>query len=259
MDVTAIIQARMTSSRLPGKIVKQVGGRPLLALMIERVRQARRIARVIIATTTNREDDVVAALGAELGVPVFRGSERHVLERFSQAAVRYSGEIIMRLTGDCPLIDPDLLDELVAFFGRGEYDYASNCLEPTLPDGLDAEIFTRRALLEAYEEARLPSEIEHVTAFINQRPDRYRLGSWRHGRDLSGLRWTVDEAEDFEFVRQVLEMLPDGRNFRMQDVLTLLAERPELLAINSGFQRNEGLMKSLREDVDFIEAHGKGE
>lgn len=252
--VTAIIQARMASTRLPGKVMKEVLGRPLLSYLIERVRCCKRIKDIILATTLNSEDDSIAMCGSNKGVDVFRGSEKNVLERYYKAATRFDARHIMRITADCPLIDPGLLDKLIEYNFSQNYDYASNAVAPTLPDGLDAEIFTFRALNYAHKHAVLPSELEHVTPYIFNHPEMFKIGSWLYQEDLSKLRWTVDEPEDFEFVRQVIEILyPVNRKFRMNDVLELIRKRPDLVQINTHITRNEGLLKSLAEDKNVFE------
>jgi len=251
--VTAIIQARMTSTRLPGKVMKEVLGRPLLSYLIERVRCCKGIKNIILATTLNSEDDSIAMFGSDIGVNVFRGSETNVLERFYKAATMFNAKHIMRVTADCPLIDPDILCVLIEYYFDETFDYVSNCAYPTLPDGLDAEIFTFEALDHAYKHALLPSELEHVTPFIRSHPEIFKTGNWAYHEDLSRLRWTVDEPEDFELVKQVIEALyPINRNFRMNDILKLLHQRPELAQINTHIKRNEGRQKSLEEDRKFL-------
>ena len=248
-QVTAIIQARMTSTRLPGKVMKPVLGKPLLAYLIERLKDCRHLKSIILATTENAQDDPVADLAGACGLSVFRGSEHNVLDRFFQAAAAFGGDPIMRITADCPLIDPDLLDQLAEFYLKGRFDYASNCSVPTLPDGLDAEIFSLQALTCAYEKARRPSCLEHVTPYICNHPKRFKLGSWTFTENLSHHRWTVDEPEDFAFVAQVLEHLyPVKTDFRTRDILDLLDRHPVLLHLNSHFTRNEGYLKSIEAD-----------
>lgn len=251
MKVTAIIQARMTSSRLPGKILMEVLGKPLLQLMIERVQQAKCINSVVLATTTNKEDDPTEELGKSMGVEVFRGSEEDVLDRFYRAADKFGGEHIMRLTGDCPLIDPDFLDELTDFYFDGGYDYAANCVEPTLPDGLDAEIISMKALREVHEKAVRPPHKEHVTLYVRDNADQFKIGSWKHTEDYSSMRWTVDNREDFELVKAILEGVVEQKpDFRMADVIALLKENPDFSALNAHINRNEGLQKSLAEEAE---------
>ncbi len=247
--ILAILQARVSSSRLPGKVLKPIIGRPMLALQIERVRQAKKIDRLIIATSTNPSDDDLETLCQVIDVPCFRGSLDDVLDRFYQAAQAVKPEHIVRITGDCPLIDPEVIDDVITFYLAGNFNYASNSVEPTFPDGLDIEIFRFSALEEAWNEACRPSQREHVTPFIYQHPDRYRIGHYKNTEDLSHLRWTVDEQEDFDLINKIYEALyPVMPNFRMADILHLLEQRPEWLTINKQFERNEGLIKSLQED-----------
>jgi spore coat polysaccharide biosynthesis protein SpsF len=252
-EVTAIIQARMTSTRLPGKVMKKVLGRPLLSYLIERVRCCKGIKNIILATTLNPEDDSIAEFSSNKGVNMFRGSENNVLERFHKAATMFNAKHIMRVTADCPLIDPDILYMLIEYYFAENLDYVSNCVYPTLPDGLDAEVFNFETLDYAYKHTLLPSELEHVTPYIRNHPEIFKISNWTYHKDLSQLRWTVDEPEDFEFVKQVIEALyPVNRNFRMNDVLELIYQRPDLAQINTHIKRNEGLLKSLSEDKKLL-------
>ena len=249
MKTLAILQARVSSSRLPGKVLKPIMGRPMLALQIERVRRTKKIDQLIIATSTDPSDDQIEMLCQQIDIPCYRGSLNDVLDRFYQAAQTWQSQHIVRLTGDCPLIDPEVIDHVIAFYLNGDYDYASNTVEPTFPDGLDIEIFRFSILEEAWKEACLPSQREHVTPFIHQQPDRYRIGHHKNKEDLSHLRWTVDEPEDFDLINKIYEELyPVKPNFRMADILNLLQRKPELLTINKQFERNEGFIKSLHED-----------
>lgn len=243
--ILGIIQARASSRRLPGKVLKPLLGRPMLARQIERLRRAESIDRLVVATSTDRSDDAVEALCSELKIDCFRGDLNDVLDRVYHAAVQYSDDNprdhVIRLTADCPITDPELIDELIEFHLKGKYDYSSNCLEPTFPDGLDAEIMTFAALEEAWSEATLPEHLEHVTPFIYSQPERYRLGSLTQKNDLSKLRWTVDEPADFNFVRKIFSMLyPTNPDFGTSDLLDLLVNRPELTRLNEHIERNEG-------------------
>lgn len=253
--ILAILQARASSSRLPGKVLLPVLGRPMLERQIERIKRSRRIDRLVLATSTDAADDAVAALAEATGIGCFRGSLNDVLDRFYQAARPFAPSYIVRLTGDCPLTDPAVIDGTVGFCLDGGYDYASNALVPTFPDGLDVEVFRFSALDTAWREAVLPSQREHVTLFINQTPGRFRIGNYAHaGADLSLLRWTVDEPEDLELVGRIYEALyPSHPAFSMEDVLALLQREPSLAKINARFQRNEGLQKSLKQDQQFVE------
>jgi len=247
--ILAILQARVTSSRLPGKVLKSILGKPMLVRQIERVLQSRRIDQLVVATSTDPSDDDLENLCRQINVSCFRGSLDDVLDRFYQAAKIRQPDHVVRLTGDCPLTDPEIIDAVIDFCLAGSYDYVSNATQPTFPDGLDVEIFRFSSLEEAWKEATLPSQREHVTPFIHRQPERFRIGHYRHTEDLPHLRWTVDEPEDFDLVTRIYEALyPINPEFRMTDVLALLQQRPDLAVINQKLERNEGLKKSLNED-----------
>lgn len=253
MNTIAILQARMGSYRLPGKVLKPILGRPMLDLQIERVKRSKTIDQLVVATSVNPEDRAIAGLCQRVGVDCFRGDPENVLDRFYRAAKQYKPEHVVRLTGDCPLADPSLIDDLVEFYLAHGCDYASNCHEPSLPDGLDAEIFSFSALEQAWKEAELPSHLEHVTPFIRSNPERFKIACYRYHTHLSHLRWVVDEPEDLEFVRRVYEALyPIKPEFGTEDILALLERKPELLKLNEGFRRNEGAMKSIKKDKQFL-------
>ncbi len=237
--VVCISQARMTSTRLPGKVLMEAAGKPLLEHHLERLGRCRTLDALVLATTVNATDDPLEALGRRLGLPVFRGSEQDVLSRFAGAAAEAGADIVVRVTSDCPLIDPALVDGLVAAFlaGRGEVpplDYLSIDTS-LLPRGLDAEAFTRAALDEAAEQAADPAEREHVTPYIYRRPGRFRLGRPLRpdGAGPVELRWCVDEPADFELVRRLLEaLLPENPTFGWQDCCKVLEAHPDWAGIN---------------------------
>ena len=246
----AVLQARMGSTRLPGKELLRTCGKPLLQHQIERVRRSTLLDALVVATSDSDSDAPVAALCEELGVPVYRGSLGDVLDRMVRAARPHEPRWLVRLTGDCPLADPAVIDDVVRACREDGVDYASNALHPSFPDGLDVECMRFEALEEAWREARKPSEREHVTPFLHTQPQRYRLREVQHAPDLSALRWTVDEAADFVFVSQVFEHLyPANPRFGMDDVLALLRRHPGLARINSGPERNEGYLRSLAQDA----------
>jgi spore coat polysaccharide biosynthesis protein SpsF len=221
----------------------------MLELQLERLGRCRKMDRLMVATSVNPEDQAIEDICAKLGTPCFRGSLDDVLGRFYQAARTVSPDHVVRLTGDCPLADPGLIDELIDFYFKSGCDYVSNSLEPTLPDGLDAEVFSFDALERAWREAVLPSQREHVTLYIHSSPNRFQIRSWKFFKDLSRLRWTVDEPEDLELVRAVYENLyPIRPDFSWVHVLDLMEKRPELAELNTGFRRNEGLERSLARD-----------
>ncbi len=217
-------------------------GRPLLDLQLERIARCTAIGEVVVATTTSERDTPVADLCRRLGVPVFRGSEQDVLDRYYQAALFARAETVVRFTADCPLLDPQVTDRTVRLFldGPEPYAYVSNAVPPSFPDGLDTEVFSAEALATAWREAVEPAHREHVTPFLWEQPDRFRIGVLRCDVDLSSLRWTVDYPADLEFVRGVYEALYATKpGFGMEDVLELLERQPAMASINGGLVRNE--------------------
>ena len=250
MSTIAILQARMGSTRLPGKVMADLAGKPLLVRVIERAQAISGIDDVVIATTTAERDQPLLALAKQCGALGYAGSEDNVLDRYYQAVRTFNAEIIVRLTADCPLLDPGVSARVLARFAQGDVDYACNTLPPTFPDGLDTEVFSFAALERAWREAKLTSEREHVTPYIWKHPTQFRLANVTREVDLSSLRWTVDEPQDLEFVRAVYSRLyQEGKpQFTMNSVLTLLEREPGLRTINAGLARNEGYAKSLRED-----------
>lgn len=238
----AILQARMSSRRLTGKVLRPVAGAPMLQRQIERIARSSLIGELVLATSTEPSDDPLARLAADLGVHCFRGSLDDVLDRFWQAALPFSSEYIVRLTGDCPLADPDVIDRVVQEAFNSGADYTSNTLEPTWPDGLDVEVVRRDALGQAWQEAQSPVEREHVMPFITRRPKRFSLRSVTRAPALAHLRWTVDEPADYQFVAQVYDALYDANPiFGTDDILHLLEQQPGLASLNQQFERNEGL------------------
>lgn len=239
--VVGILQARMSSTRLPGKVLKPILGQPMLARQLERLARCTAMDDLLVATSEQADDDPIEKLCQSNSVSCFRGKLDDVLDRFFCCAQSAGADHVVRLTGDCPLADPVLIAELVDFYLERDVDYASNCRPPTLPDGLDAEIFSFKALTEAWREASDLHAREHVVPFIVRQPHRFTAANWSHMEDLSNLRWTVDEPEDFVFVAKVYEYLyPTKVNFGMDDVLALLRNHPELAQMNSQFERNHG-------------------
>jgi glutamate-1-semialdehyde 2,1-aminomutase len=238
-------------------VIKPILGKPLLALHLERVQRAQNIDRLIVVTSTDPSDDALVEICKTIGVECFRGSLEDVLDRFYQAALPYEPDHVVRLTGDCPLADPAIIDEVITFHLEGNYDYTCNFVPPMFPDGLDVEIVRFSALGECWHETELPSDREHVTEFVLRQPERYRQGHFKGQTDLSHFRWTVDHPEDFELIRTIYEALyPRNPAFTTQDVLDLIAGRPELATLNTGHIRNEGMIKSLRDDEKFRRRQG---
>jgi glutamate-1-semialdehyde 2,1-aminomutase/spore coat polysaccharide biosynthesis protein SpsF len=240
--VVAIVQARMSSTRLPGKSMAVICGRPMLWRVVSRVRRSRLVNQVVVATTNMPADDPIAELCRKEDIPCFRGSEEDVLDRFYRAAQAYAADVVVRVTADCPLIDPAVIDEIVSRFNQSDCDYVSNTFRYTFPDGLDTEVFSFQALDRAWREACKPSEREHVTPYL--RTGRFRTANVESAGNLGHQRWTVDHPSDLEFVRGIYNGLSGNDNFGYQDVLDLLRERPDL-ATQSETISNEGYYRSL--------------
>lgn len=250
MHFAAMIQARYGSSRLPGKILMDLCGKPVLQRVIERVQKSRYMDEVLVVTSIEAQNLQVMRLCADLGVRVFAGSENDVLDRYYQMAKLLQPEYVVRITADCPCFDWALLDQAVEFLNP-DTDYMANLCE-TLPDGLDLEIIKFSALKGAWEQARLASEREHVTQYIRKHPEQYRQQNFASPiPDIGHLRWTLDEAEDYTLIHAIYEHFIQrgiADSFRTQDILDFLDEHPELAAVNAKYARNEGLAKSLLED-----------
>lgn len=240
MKTVIISQARMTSTRLPGKVLKEVLGKPLLSYQIERLRRAKYADEVIIATTVNATDDPIEGLCCKLGVKCFRGSEEDVLSRYYFAAKESQADIVVRVTSDCPLIDPTVIDTVISNYKDNNYDYVSNTLERTYPRGMDTEAFSYRVLAEAHTQASTQAEREHVTPFIYCRPDLYKLGIVRNSEDNSRYRWTVDTPEDYELIQHIIKYVyPKNTNFTMHDCLQAIKSNPQWLSINAHIEQKK--------------------
>jgi len=243
MKTIAIIQARMGATRLPGKVLRQLCGRSVLARVIARVRVARLLAGVMVATTESPGDDAVAAECAKLGVPCFRGSEQDVLSRYFGAAQSGGAEAVARVTADCPLFDGALLDRMLTEFEEANrstvtVDYLSNIVKRTFPRGLDVEVFTFAALERAHVEATQPHEREHVTPYFYQHPELFRLRSFEGDADYSAHRWTLDTPEDWRLIEEIYRALHhEARLFTTEDVLKLLKQQPELTKLNADVEQ----------------------
>lgn len=228
----ALLQARCSSRRLPGKVLAELGGKPLVRHAVDRLRRARRLRDVMVVTSRESSDDPLAEYCLAEGIPLFRGSLDDVLDRYYRAASAASATSVLRATADCPFLDPELVDRVCEIFEAERCDYAANVLERTYPKGLDVEALRFEALAEAWRSAEAPGEREHVTVWVRERPGRFRFGSVRQDEDQSAMRWTVDEPADLEFARAVVRAL--GRDdFDRHALLELLARRPEVAAINA--------------------------
>jgi spore coat polysaccharide biosynthesis protein SpsF len=234
LKTVAVVQARTGSTRLPGKVLLPLNGRPLLSRVMGRAGRATRIDEVVVATTTKTNDDVLVELAENEGWPIVRGSESDVLDRYVHAARARGADVIVRITSDCPLLDPTVVDATIAAQAEGLFDYASNSLEPrTFPRGLDTEVMTRDALERAWREDTSPAQREHVTPYIYRHPELFRLCRVPAPVDYSSHRWCVDTEADYELVRRVYEAL-DRDDFTWTEVLELLETHPDWLELNRG-------------------------
>lgn len=235
MKVVAIIQARLGSTRLPGKILKKVLSKPLLEYQIERVRRAKTIDQIIIATTIKEKDDPIIELCDKLYIPYYRGSEEDVLSRYYEAATKFQADVVVRLTSDCPIIDPNVIDKVVNCYleHQNEYDYVSNTLIRTYPRGLDTEVISYRVLKQIFEEANEQIYREHVTTYLYNNYEKFKLLNVQNDSNESKHRWTVDTKEDFDLIKKIIqELYPKNDNFLIKDILNLLQENPEWYYIN---------------------------
>jgi len=251
MKTGAIIQGRMGSTRLPGKVMKKIQGKSLLELLIERLKFSRLVDQIVIATTVNQEDDAIYGLAKKLSIDCFRGSEDDVLSRYYEASKKFSFDHIVRITADCPLIDPEVVDRVLRFYLENEtrYDYVSNTLTPTYPDGLDVEIFSFDVLESLHRLSTKRYQREHVCTYLVEHPDQFRMANVSNNTDLSKLRLTVDNPEDFELVRRIYENIyPKKKLFFLEDILALLKENPGLIEINKDIERNVGFIQSLEQE-----------
>ncbi len=257
--VVAIVQARTGSSRLPGKVLKELAGEPVVVWVLRRAAKIESVSEVVLATTTDETDDALVKLGEERGYRVVRGHPIDVLDRFHQVVQETGAEVVVRLTGDCPLLDPEVSERTVQAFLGAEppLDFVANRLldHRTYPIGLDTEVCSREALERAWRKAEAPHQREHVMPYLYENPDVFRVHLVDADGDWGRLRWTVDTAEDLEFVRAVYDAFAPRTDFGWREVLALLDSRPELQEINAGVEHRR------LEDVDdrFVEKEGGGE
>jgi HAD superfamily hydrolase (TIGR01509 family) len=243
--VAAIIQARLGSGRFPNKVLQPINGTPMLQFLINRLRRARTLHSRIIATTTETRDDQLVSFCAEHGWQVFRGSEDDVLDRYYQAAKAFRTDVIVRITADCPLIDPAIVDRLVEDFRTGGADYVCNIHPPTYPDGLDVEVFSFDALERAWKLSREKPNLALVTGHILKNPDQFSIRNVRNAEDLSAYRFTVDYPEDLELVSRLCALLGND-SFGLRDLMSALGKHPELRELNARFKRNEGMIADMK-------------
>lgn len=239
MSINILIQARMGSTRLPGKVMSDICGIPMIELLIKRLELCQSVNEIILATSKNAVDDKLVNFVKSLGIKVFRGSENDVLDRFYLASLEFRANHFIRITADCPLIDPNLIDKVINLHIESGADYTTNTLPPTFPDGLDVEVFTSDALRFAWDNAKDKFDREHVTPLLRKSPKIKRANYINHN-NLENLRWTVDEKEDLDLIKLIYDRLGRVTYFSWEDVLKLVSDNPELNKINNKIQRNEG-------------------
>ncbi len=237
--IVAIVQARMQSSRLPGKVLLELCGQPMLARVVCRVARATTVAQVVVAAPEGAEDEPIATLCGQLDVPCFRGNHNDVLDRFYRAADAFDASVVVRVTADCPLIDPQVIDRVVLAFCEHRPDYAANVLRRSWPRGLDTEVVAFDALGRAWREARLPYHRVHVMPYIYEHPERFRLYSVEGTCRLAHWRWTVDTAADLRFARAVYEHFSGDDRFTWHEVEQFVREHPHLAAINAQVRQKQ--------------------
>ncbi|HEY9206265.1 MAG TPA: glycosyltransferase family protein [Candidatus Methanoperedens sp.] len=248
MRIIAIIQARLGSTRLPGKVLLDLQGKTVLEHVIDRVRASKFINNIVVATTILKKDLRIVNICSSNGISVYCGSENDVLDRYYQAAKLFNADNIVRITSDCPLIDPLVIDEVIKLHLQENADYTSNTIKETYPDGQDTEIFTFEALKEAWKNANLISEREHVTPYIRKN-QAFKCVNLESKIILSHKRWTLDNPEDYDFIKIIYKNIYNKKHiFNMDEILEFINNNPEIERINQSITRNEGYLKSLKED-----------
>lgn len=237
LNIVVILQARMGSTRLPGKVMKQIEGKPMLWHIIERLKHIKLKSKIVIATTEDRADDVIEQFCRSEGMECFRGSRKDVLDRYYKAALAHKADVVVRVTADNPLIDPVIADKVIAAYldNAGDYDLVSNTIEATYPEGLKVEVLSFSSLEKCWKEAKEDHHREHVTIYIYEHPELFRLYNLVYDADMSYMRWTVDEERDLNFAREIYKRLyHEGSVFLMEEIFDILKREPALTKINRG-------------------------
>ena len=254
--IGCIIQARVGSTRLPGKVIKEIDGvNTVLDYVINQVKFSKKIEKIIVATTDLIEDEVICKNLSLLKIEFFRGSSEDVLDRYYHCAKKFSIDNIVRVTADNPLIDPNIIDLIIDEYENNKCDYASNTLHRTFPYGTEVEVFSFKSLEKAWNNAKKPSEREHVTPFIYDLQNRFILINKEFQEDLSHLRYTIDRIEDLKLVREIIKNIPT-RPILIQDIIELYKKRPEIFEINKNI-KHDGYITSLKKDEEYIRSHKK--
>jgi len=250
---TAIIQARMGSTRLPGKIMYNVCGESLLSLMIKRIKNAKKLDKIIIATTNNPNDDVIVNFCKSNKIDFFRGSEHDVLSRYYETAKKFQSNIIIRLTSDTPLLDPKTIDSVVEQYEKNNYDYVSNQFPfpRTYPDGTNVEVFSFNLLKEMYEKAKNPSDREHVTTFVSMQPKLFKIFRVDYPKDISKYRFNLDYDVDYQLIKKVYEeFYSTNPHFTLEDIILWLEKNPNIFKLNADIKPYQNMIKSFNNDTE---------
>ena len=250
---TIMIQTRTGSSRLPNKVLAKIGDKPMIWHVINRAKKVKSVAQIALITTTSKNDMILLKIAEQNSIVGFSGKKSDVLDRHYQCAKMIRADPIIRITSDCPLVDPVLVEKILQFYRKNNYDFVSNAITPTYPDGLDVEVFSFKALQKAARHAKKKYDKEHVTTFFINNPDKFKIYNYQNNKNLSYMRWTVDRRNDLKFVRSIYHELEPDIEFSMNKVIRVLKKNPRLLEINKGIMRNEGHLKST-----YRKFHGRG-
>lgn len=255
--IGCIIQARMDSSRLPGKVMKKVDNtNPLLFYVINQLKFSQSLEKIVVATTTKKIDEKICNFTMKQKIDCFRGSELDVLDRFYKCAKQFALSTIIRIPADKPLIDPTIVDEIIKIFQTNSYDYVTNFLVPTFPSGTEVEVFSFKALEQAWKNAKLPSEREHVTPYLYNKKNKLKIRNIENKENLSHFRWAVDRMEDLKLVRILISRIKN-RPILTKDIIYQLENDPKLKEINKNVDYYEGINKSKEEDKEFLKVKNK--
>ena len=257
--IGCIIQARMGSSRLPGKVMMKVNDESkVIDFVINQIKDSGLINEIIVATSNLVEDNKIVEHLKKNNIKFFLGSPTDLLDRYFKCAKKFSVSIIVRITGDNPLVDPRIIDSVIEKFRNNDYDYVTNSLVGTFPYGTEVEVFSFNALKIAWENAKLPSEREHVTPFMKKHPEIFRILNIENKENLSHLRYTVDHQNDLELIREVIKNIK-SRPIFIEDIIELFKRKPDLIKMNESNIRDEGYLKSLKEDEKFLKLKSNDE
>jgi len=246
--IGCIIQSRMGSSRLPGKVMMKIDGKnSILYYVVNQLKYCKNVQKFVVATTKNKEDDVIVEFSKDFGIPFFRGDTEDVLDRYYQCSKKFSFSNIVRITADNPLIDPQIVDRVIEIFQSNDYDYVTNCLIRTFPYGTEVEVFSFNALEKAWKNAKKPSEREHVTPYFYNNREKFKIFNITNSENLSHLRWTVDREEDLKLVMIIVTKIRK-RPILTRDIVKLFSKENNLININKNLIPEEGYLKSLNKD-----------